>query len=81
MPHIMCYLHFGSGVGKPSQGLSLYSEVRLLVCKGSCSRADGVSYIVGFDYCKVASFNTSCLETHAGLFRLLLSKVFDPYAP
>ena len=75
----MCYLHFGSGVGKPSQGLSLYSEVRLLVCKGSCSRADGVSYIVGFDYCKVASFNTSCLEAHAGYFKFLMKGILYPY--
>ena len=28
---------------------------------------------------KVASFNTSWLEAHAGLFRLLMKGIFDPY--
>ena len=36
----------------------------------------GSNYIT---YCKVASSNTSCLEAHAGLFRLLMKGVFDPY--
>ena len=30
-------------------------------------------------YRKVASFNTSCLEAHAGVFRLLVKGIFDPY--
>ena len=30
-------------------------------------------------YRKVASFNTSCLEAHDGLFRLLMKGIFDPY--
>ena len=30
-------------------------------------------------YCKVASFNTSRLEAHAGFFRLLMKGIFDPY--
>ena len=28
---------------------------------------------------KVASFNTSCLEAHAGFFRLLMNGIFDAY--
>ena len=31
-------------------------------------------------YCKVASSNMSCLEAHAGLFRLHMKEIFDPYA-
>ena len=30
-------------------------------------------------YRKVTSSNTSCLEAHAGLFRLLMKGIFDPY--
>ena len=30
-------------------------------------------------YRKVASANTSCLEAHAGFFRLLMKGIFDPY--
>ena len=30
-------------------------------------------------YRKVASSNTSCLEAHTGLFRLLMKGIFDPY--
>ena len=30
-------------------------------------------------YCKVASSNTSCLEAHAGFFRLLKKGIFNPY--
>ena len=30
-------------------------------------------------YGKVASSNTSCLEAHAGFFRLLIKGIFDPY--
>ena len=30
-------------------------------------------------YRKVASFNTSHLETHVGFFRLLMKGIFDPY--
>ena len=29
-------------------------------------------------YRKVASSNTSCLEAHAGFFRLLMKWIFDP---
>ena len=29
-------------------------------------------------YCKIASFNTSRLEAHAGFFRLLMKGIFDP---
>ena len=32
-----------------------------------------------FEYSKVASSNTSCLEQHAGFFRLLMKGIFDPY--
>ena len=32
-------------------------------------------------YRKVASCNTSRLEAHAGLFRLLMKGIFDPYVP
>ena len=28
---------------------------------------------------KVASSNTSCLEAHAGFFRLLIKGIFNPY--
>ena len=31
-------------------------------------------------YRKVVSSNTSCLEAHAGFFRLLMKGIFDPYA-
>ena len=39
------------------------------------------SFIVskGTLYHKVASYNTSCLEAHAGFFRLLMKGIFDPY--
>ena len=30
-------------------------------------------------YPKVVSSNTSCLETHAGCFRLLVKGIFEPY--
>ena len=30
-------------------------------------------------YCKVGSSNISCLEAHAGFFRLLMKEIFDPY--
>ena len=30
-------------------------------------------------YCKVASSDTSHLEAHAGIFRLLMKEIFDPY--
>ena len=30
-------------------------------------------------YRKVASSNTSCLEAHAGFFRLLMKGIFGPY--
>ena len=30
-------------------------------------------------YYKVTSPNASCLEAHAGLFRLLIKGIFDPY--
>ena len=29
--------------------------------------------------CKVACSNTSCLEAHAGIFKLLMKGIFDPY--
>ena len=32
-----------------------------------------------FVYRKVASSNMSCLEAHAGFFRLLMKGIFDPY--
>ena len=31
------------------------------------------------NYRKVASSNTSCLEGHAGFFKLLMKGIFDPY--
>ena len=31
------------------------------------------------NYRKVASSNRSCLEAHAGIFRLLMKGIFDPY--
>ena len=31
------------------------------------------------NYQKVTSSNTSCLEAHAGFFRLLMKGIFDPY--
>ena len=40
---------------------------------------DIISY--GFDlvaYRKVVSSNTSCLEAHADIFRLLMEGIFDP---
>ena len=30
-------------------------------------------------YRKIASSNTSCLEAHAGFFRLLMKGIFGPY--
>ena len=32
-----------------------------------------------FEYCKVASSNTTCLEAHAGCFRLLMKGILGPY--
>ena len=34
---------------------------------------------VAIEYCKVASSNTSCLEAHAGFFKLLMKRIFDAY--
>ena len=34
----------------------------------------------GKKYSKVASSNTSCLDAHAGFFRLLIKGILDPYA-
>ena len=36
-------------------------------------------YFKKFTYRKVASSNTSCLEAHAGLFRLSMQGIFDAY--
>ena len=36
-------------------------------------------YSQQFAYQKIANFNTSCLEAHAGIFRLLMKEIFDPY--
>ena len=33
----------------------------------------------GQAYRKVASSNMSCLEAHAGFFKLLMKVIFDPY--
>ena len=35
--------------------------------------------IEDFDYRKVASSCPSCLEAHAGFFRLLMKGIFGPY--
>ena len=35
--------------------------------------------IFNFQYCKLASSNTSCLEAYAGFFRLLMKGIFDGY--
>ena len=35
--------------------------------------------VIYLSYRKVASSNTSCLEAHAGFFRLLVKGIFDPY--
>ena len=32
-----------------------------------------------FIYRKVTSCNSSCLEAHAGFFRLIMKGIFDPY--
>ena len=32
-----------------------------------------------YKYRKVATSNTSCLEAHAGFFRLLMKGIFGPY--
>ena len=34
--------------------------------------------MLNYDYRKVASSNTFCLEAHAGFFRLLIKGIFDP---
>ena len=34
---------------------------------------------IPFSYRKIASSDTSCLEAHAGFFRLLMKGIFDPY--
>ena len=36
-------------------------------------------FLYFYNYCKVTSSNTSRLEAHAGFFRLLLKRIFDPY--
>ena len=40
-----------------------------------------VNYLCKYDnnYRKFASSNTSHLEAHAGFFRFLMKKIFDPY--
>jgi hypothetical protein len=36
-------------------------------------------FIIQTNKPKVASSNKSCLEAHAGFFRLLMKRIFDPY--
>ena len=52
---------------------------------GVCHHCGEVSFLcssvpqnIFFVYCKVMSSNTSCLEAHAGFFRLLMKGIFDP---
>ena len=43
------------------------------------SHISGVILLRKLTYRKVVSFNTSCLEAHAGFFRLLIKGIFGPY--
>ena len=36
--------------------------------------------VLSFDWIKVLSSNTTCSEAHADFFRLLMKRVFNPYA-
>ena len=38
-----------------------------------------VEYGISIEYRIVESSNSSCLEAHAGFFRLLMKGIFDPY--
>ena len=40
---------------------------------------DVFDFTLVYEYCKLASSNTSRLEAHEGLFRLLMKGIFDPY--
>ena len=41
----------------------------------------GGRFLFDIAYRKVASYNMSHLEAHAGFFRLLMKGIFDPYVP
>ena len=46
----------------------------------SCAKMLNLYFLKpSYIYRKVASSNTSCLEAHAGFFRLLMKGIFDPY--
>ena len=40
---------------------------------------DKILIAFNIGYRKVASYNTSRLDAHAGFFRLLMKGIFDPY--
>ena len=51
-------------------------ESEMLVINTAKNKLESIKEI----YRKVASSNTSCLEAHAGFFRLLMKRIFDSYA-
>ena len=38
-----------------------------------------ITSLVQYVYCKIASYNTSRLEAHAGFFRLLMKEILGPF--
>ena len=51
----------------------------IVIVGGGCQIASLQGFISSTIYSKVVSSNMSRLEAHAGLFRLLMKKIFDPY--
>ena len=47
----------------------------------ACPWKNSYFFLISFDlvHRKIASSNTSRLEAHAGFFRLLIKRIFDPY--
>ena len=72
-----------------TQDIITFHEVSVAHCPDDIMRMftrllQSISHIKVFNssffiYCKVTSSNTSCLEAHAGFFRLLMKGIFDPY--
>ena len=64
---------------EPSLGLTitLYQWLSIIHTAGKSSYS--LNYYLLNKYRKVASSNMSCLEAHAGFFRLLMKALFNPY--
>ena len=64
----------------PVHALSIRTGVKFFIKLHSFTRFYFQNFqSLVFGYRKIASSNTSCLEAHAELFRLLIKGIFDPY--